>query len=135
MAITKNAIVDEIKKVVVNGYTLPVCSEYSGSLSDVDVDSGRSVNDGIMLRNRLRNDMHKLEFKYSLLTYDQALPIIKAVKPVFVNVEFFALDQGKRITRKMYVGDKTFNYIMAIPNGQSSFELCVQQLSFNLIER
>lgn len=130
-----NPINDEIKKVVVNGYTLPTCSEYAGSLSDIDVDSGRSVNDGIMLRTRLRNDMHKLEFKYNLLTYDQALPIIKAVKPVYVDVEFFSLDHGKRITRKMYVGDKTFNWTMAVPLGKNDFELCVQQLSFNLIER
>lgn len=130
----KNYDLKNIAIVKVDNYVLPQFSEYSGSLSDLDVESGRNVNGGVMERNRIRSDIHKLEFSYDILTYDVARDILQAIKPSSFNVEFFAIDLGKRITKKMYVGDKSFQWIMAIPKGKSDFEICVKDLKFNFIE-
>lgn len=120
--------------VKIGDYTLPVQSEYSGSLSDLDVDSGRNINDGVMVRNRIRSEIHKLEFSYDLMTYEEAKPILNAIEPKEFNVTFFSLEKGKMITRKMFCGDKTYSYTAAIPNGKTDFEIVVKDLKFNLIE-
>jgi hypothetical protein len=124
-----------VSLVKVDGTSLPYCSEYSGSLSDVDYDSGRTVNGGKMTRNRLRNDVYKLEFAYDLLTTSQASKILKLIKSEFFSVEFYAIDKNERITRQMYVGDKSFEWGMAVPKGKTSYEMCVMNLKFNFIEK
>lgn len=123
-----------VTEVTVNGTLLPTPSKYSGSLSDLDVDSGRSVNGGKMVRNRIRQGMYKLEFTYQLLTYDVAMKLLDLIDGEFFNVNFFAIDEGKKITKKMYVGDRKFEWTMAIPQGKTEYEIVVTNLTFNFIE-
>ena len=97
--------------------------------------TGRSVNDGILIRNRKRKGIYKLEFKYDLLTVDVAREILNHIEPVFFNVNFYAVDKGERITRQMYVGDRSFEWTLAVPLGKTEPELCITELSFNFIEK
>lgn len=119
--------------VKVNGTELPFCSTYKVTWTDTDLESGRNIN-AIMIRNRVRKDMYKLEFTYNLLDDDSVQLILNAITDVFFTVEFYSPLEKKRITRTMYCGDRSGEWI-TVRGDNGEYTLKMSGFAFNLIEK
>lgn len=119
--------------VKVNGTELPFCSTYKVTWTDTDLESGRNIN-AVMIRNRVRKDMYKLEFTYNLLDDDSVQLILNAITDVFFTVEFYSPLEKKRITRAMYCGDRSGEWI-TVRGDNGEYTLKMSGFAFNLIEK
>lgn len=119
--------------VKVNGTELPFCSTYKVTWTDTDLESGRNIN-AIMIRNRVRKEMYKLEFTYNLLDDDSVQLILNAITDVFFTVEFYSPLEKKRITRTMYCGDRSGEWI-TVRGDNGEYTLKMSGFAFNLIEK
>ena len=107
-------------KIKANGVLLPTPSDISVEIQDLDGDSVRPIATGVLRRNRIRSNMLK--------TFVDVVSILNAVTPTEFNVELYIPDHGIRGTKKMYAGNKKYNYI------RTKTGLKVQSFSFALIE-
>lgn len=119
--------------VKVNGTELPFCSTYKVTWTDTDLESGRNIN-AIMIRNRVRKEMYKLEFTYNLLDDDSVKLILNAITDVFFTVEFYSPLEQKRITRTMYCGDRSGEWV-TVRGNNGEYTLQMSGFAFNLIEK
>lgn len=119
--------------VKANGKELPFCSTYKITWTDTDLESGRNIN-AIMIRNRVRKDMYKLEFTYNLLDDDSVQLILNAITDVFFTVEFYSPLEKKRITRTMYCGDRSGEWV-TVRGNNGEYTLQMSGFAFNLIEK
>ena len=119
--------------VKVNGTELPFCSTYKVTWTDTDLESGRNIN-AIMIRNRVRKDMYKLEFTYNLLDDDSVQLILNAITDVFFTVEFYSPLEKKRITRTMYCGNRSGEWV-TVRGDNGEYTLQMSDFAFNLIEK
>lgn len=119
--------------VKVNGTALPFCSTYKVTWTDTDLESGRNIN-AIMIRNRVRKEMYKLEFTYNLLDDDSVQLILNAITDVFFTVEFYSPLAKKRITRTMYCGDRSGEWV-TVRGDNGEYTLQMSGFAFNLIEK
>lgn len=119
--------------VKVNGTELPFCSTYKVTWTDTDLESGRNIN-AVMIRNRVRKDMYKLEFTYNLLDDDSVQLILNAITDVFFTVEFYSPLEKKRITRTMYCGDRSGEWV-TVRGDNGEYTLKMSGFAFNLIEK
>lgn len=119
--------------VKVNGTELPFCSTYKVTWTDTDLESGRNIN-AIMIRNRVRKEMYKLEFTYNLLDDDSVKLILNAITDVFFTVEFYSPLEKKRITRTMYCGDRSGEWV-TVRGDNGEYTLQMSGFAFNLIEK
>ena len=119
--------------VKVNGTELPFCSTYKVTWTDTDLESGRNIN-AIMIRNRVRKDMYKLGFTYNLLDDDSVQLILNAITDVFFTVEFYSPLEKKRITRTMYCGDRSGEWV-TVRGDNGEYTLKMSGFAFNLIEK
>ena len=129
------SIENKLKVVVGTGsskYTMPYCSSYKVTLTDTDLDSGRNIN-AIMVRNRVRANMYKLEFSYSLTEDDDGQAMLKAITPESFPVTFYSPYTQSRVTKTMYAGDKTMEWVL-VRGDNGDFDLKLQSLAFNFIE-
>ena len=79
--------------LIVEGISLPDPSEMTPSDYDIS-DSERNAN-GKMISQIIREDVHKLECKWSKLEVDEYLLIRRAIKKKFgISVLFFLPDTG-----------------------------------------
>ena len=70
------------------------------------VNAGRNAN-AVVVGQKLGRDQSKIELKWSYLdadTWSQILTIFE--NNFFNNVTYYDMQKNKRITRKMYVGDR-----------------------------
>ena len=119
--------------VKVNGTELPFCSTYKVTWTDTDLESGRNIN-AVMIRNRVRKEMYKLEFTYNLLDDDSVKLILNAITDVFFTVEFYSPLEKKRITRTMYCGDRSGEWV-TVRGDNGEYTLKMSGFAFNLIEK
>lgn len=91
--------------IKINGQPLqPNPSKVTPGIMDIDRDSERTAS-GLLLRNRVAVK-RKLILTWEYVTREQAEAITRAVSPVFVEVEYDDLQEG-RITGTFYAGDRT----------------------------
>jgi hypothetical protein len=91
--------------IVVEGVALP--DPTSMTPSDYDLSDSERNAKGKMVAQIIREDIHKLELKWSWLTPDDYALIRRAVKKKFnLNVVFFSPDIGTPANYSMYVGDR-----------------------------
>ena len=94
--------------LVVNGKQLPM----------IKVDSGKQtvatlVNDsrnalGVFIGQKIGRDQSKVEYVAPVLTADEWSEILQLFETSFVNnVTYFDMVSNQKITRKMYVNDRT----------------------------
>lgn len=115
-------------KIKVNGVLLPTPSDISVEIQDLDGDSIRPIATGVLWRNRIRSNMLKVTLTWNLKTFVDVMSILNAVTPAEFNVELYIPDHGIRGTKKMYAGNKKFNYV------RTKVGLKAQSFSFALIE-
>jgi hypothetical protein len=91
--------------LIVEGISLPDPSEMRPSDYDIS-DSDRNAN-GKMITQIIREDVHKLECKWSKLEVAEYLLIRRAIKKKFgISVQYFCPDTGEKGTLIMYAGDR-----------------------------
>ena len=111
--------------LTVGGVALPAPNEYKVQLSDLDSSDTGRTEDGVMMRNRVRDGVAKISASWAALSTEDCAKILNAVAPDSVEVAYFF---GQTRTAKMYAGDRTAN-LKAAREGQAVWEV-----ELNLIE-
>ena len=114
--------------IKINGVALPTPSDIKVEIQDLDGESVRPVATGILRRNRIRANMLKVTLTWNLNTFVDIMSILNAVTPVEFNTELYIPDHGIRGIKKMYAGNKNYNYI------RTKEGLKAKSFSFALIE-
>lgn len=114
-------------EIKVNGVVLPSPIDFSYNLEDLDADSQRDVQSGILDRNRIRSDVFKISLTYGINDMDTVSKVLKAISPPTFVVELFDIKNNNRTTKTMYAGPKTAQ--MVCNNG-----VWIKGLKFNLTE-
>ena len=112
----------------VNGVAMPTPKSFTVNISDLDGETNRNAN-GDLIRDRIATK-RKIEIEYQPLDSEEVSLILKAISPVFINVEYPDPQEGKVISKVMYAGDKTIP-MYCIISGQPKWN----GLKFNLIEK
>lgn len=117
--------------LIVEGISLPDPSKMTPSDYDIS-DSDRNAN-GKMITQIIREDVHKLECKWSKLEDAEYLLIRRAIKKKFgISVQYFCPDTGEKGTLIMYAGDREtpILYFKGWEDGKPVYE----NVSLNFIE-
>ena len=111
--------------LTIGGVAMPTPNEYKVQLSDLDSSDTGRTEDGVMMRNRVREGIAKISASWAALSTADCAKILTAVKPDSFEVGYFF---GETRTAKMYAGDRTAN-LKAAREGQAVWEV-----ELNLIE-
>ena len=113
-----------------NGVLVKAPSSLQISYQSIDGDGSFRSLTGYMCRDRIRDNIVKLQVSWKYTTTDEANEILNAISGVFFPVSFYNPQTGKYDTRTMYVGDRSIN-VFSYRNENIEYT----DLSFNLIER
>lgn len=114
-------------KIKINGADIPAPVSLDYSLEDLDADSERDVNRGILNRNRIRSDVFKLSLTYAMNDLAQTSSILKSISPETFSVELLDVKSNKRVIKTMYAGPKSMQMIC-------NKGVWIKGLKFNLTE-
>lgn len=115
-------------KIIIDGAVLPAPSDIKVEIQDLDGESVRPVATGVLRRNRIRANMLKVTLTWNINPMTDVMSILNAVTPSEFSAELYIPDHGIRATRKMYAGNKSYNYI------RTKEGLKAKSFSFALIE-
>lgn len=104
--------------LTIDGVSLPEPSAYQVLLSDLDSESTTRNTSGIMLRDRIRAGVHKVDVKWDLLTRERLRLILNALSPASFQVTFLGMDTGEYITKKMYASDRNCELARCLKTAQ-----------------
>ena len=111
--------------LTIGGVAMPTPNEYKVQLSDLDSSDTGRTEDGVMMRNRVREGIAKISVSWAALSTADCAKILTAVKPDSFEVGYFF---GETRTAKMYAGDRAAN-LKAAREGHAVWEV-----ELNLIE-
>lgn len=117
--------------IQIDGVQLPNPTKYQIGMSDLD-GSGTTRNEaGVLVRNRIRQGVTKIELAFMLKGTD-ASTVLSLIEPSQVHVVYF--DPRSFETREIdaYVGDRSSNMLVYTPD--MKIEDIYWEISFNLIE-
>ena len=114
--------------ISIKGVAIAAPKSFQVQISDIDGESNRNAN-GELIRDRIATK-RKLELEWGPLSDSEISTILKAVKDVFFEVKFPDPQEGKILTKTMYVGDRTAPMYTYINN-----EAKWQNLKMNFIEK
>ena len=112
--------------LLIDGVALPAPNEYKVQLSDLDSSGTGRTEDGVMLRNRVREGIAKISASWAALSTADCARVLNAVTPDSFEVAYFF---GSMRTAKMYAGDRTTN-LKAAREGQAVWEVAVDLIEF-----
>jgi len=119
--------------ISIGGAGLPEPSDYTVSLSDMDSENTTRNTKGVLVRDRVRGGVYKIQIGWSGLTPAKLQQIASAVAPEKLSVSFFDPTTGtSNVSKEMYVGDRSAGlsaHMDESQRGNSRWDL-----SFNLIE-
>ena len=113
--------------VKVNGVVLPAPISIDYNYEDLDADSERDVNSGVLDRNRIRSDVLKISLTYSMDSPATIATVMQAISAATFTVELLDLKTNTRVTKTMYSGPKSMQMV-------KYDEAWVKGLKFNLVE-
>lgn len=117
--------------ISIDGTKLPNPTKYNVGMSDLDSPDTTRNEAGMLIRNRVRQGVTKIELEFKLKGKDLA-SVLSLIEPAQVQVEYFDPRVFEPRTIKAYVGDRNTNMIAY--NGQCAVEEIIWNVSFNLIE-
>ena len=112
--------------LTIDGVALPAPNEYKVQLSDLDSSDTGRTEDGVMIRNRVRDGVAKISVSWAALSTAECARVLSAVAPESFNVAYFF---GKVRTAKMYAGDRVAD-LRAAREGQGVWEVEVNLIEF-----
>lgn len=93
--------------ITINGTAMPEPSSISVSYQDLDSDSTKRNEKGVLQRDRVRQGVHKLSLRWPPLSQSDAETILNAVKPASFSVKYLDPATASYKTSTMYVGDRS----------------------------
>lgn len=117
--------------IAIEGVMLPWPTKYLVSMSDLDSSDTTRNEEGVLVRNRLRQGVTKIELAFTLRGQDASW-VLDLVKPDKVKVDYF--DPRLFVTRTIeaYVGDRSCD--LRVYHEGMTIEEMIWEVSFNLIE-
>lgn len=112
--------------IKINNKAIAVPTSCSIDISDIDGESNRNAK-GEMIRDRIAVK-RKINLEWKYLSLQELSVILKAVDDEFFSVSYPDPKEGKVITKRFYVGDRSaacYNYKMNL----------WENLKFNLVEK
>lgn len=91
----------------IDGVDLPAPSKYKPPNFDLDSEDSNRNELGIMQRDRIRDEIFKLELEWKGITSSQLATIKAAVKPAEFQATF--ITEVGPITKTMYAGDRNID--------------------------
>ena len=114
--------------IKINGVKLPDPSVYRVGRQDLDSENSGRNERGVLIRDRLRQGILKVELEWWAISNAKSNQILNAVKPSSVTVEL--LVEGRYETVKMNVGDRNSELVRFMGDmGKQAWNV-----SFNLVE-
>lgn len=86
----------------------PLAGGYSVTMQDLDSENTARSETGVLTRNRIRSDVHKISCRWNVTTSDLET-IMGAISGQEFNVSFYF--GGKYVNAKMYAGDKSISLL------------------------
>ena len=117
--------------IAINGKRLPNPTKYRVGMSDLDSADTTRNEAGVLIRNRVRQGVTKIELGFTLRGQDASW-VLDLVTPAQVSVEYYDPRIFQPRTINAYVGDRTCNMQVYTPN--MNVEDIWWEVTFNLIE-
>lgn len=117
--------------ITIDGTMLPRPTKYLVGMSDLDGSDTSRNEAGVLIRNRVRQGVTKIELAFTVRG-KTAAELLSLIEPAKVQVEYF--DPRTFEPRKIdaYVGDRSSNMLTYTPN--MGIEDIWWEISFNLVE-
>ena len=121
-----------INMLAINGNVIPLPSPDAAKQTTITVvDSARNAN-AVVIGQKIGRDQSKIEYRVPFLTGAEWSRILSIFDNSFVNsVTYFDQQKGKKITRDMYVNDRTAEPYAIDENGNVTVW---KDCAFNLID-
>ena len=113
--------------IKIDGRAIPAPTDYGVGIQDISKAERNARGDMIIERIATKR---KLELVFEFLPKSEHQQLLKAVAPVFFQVEYPDPETGAQRTGTFYAGDRTIGGLAYI-NGQMHWKDC----KFNVIER
>lgn len=117
--------------ISIDGTTLPNPTKYLVSMSDLDRSSTTRSEAGVLVRNRVRQGVTKIELTFTLKGKDVSW-VLNLIEPAKVHVKYFDPRTFESREIDAYVGDRSNNMLAYTPD--MSIEDIWWEVSFNLVE-
>ena len=117
--------------ISIGGAKLPNPTKYVVGMSDLDSSDTTRNEAGVLVRNRVRQGVTKIELAFTLKGSDVSR-VMSLVEPAKVRVKYFDPRTTQYREIDAYVGDRSNNMINYLP-GMSISDIW-WEVSFNLIE-
>lgn len=119
---------DEFNPIqAVDGHAIPCPSAYQWKLEDISASDAGRTEDTVMDKKRI-GQVVGIELSWQNVSIADAAKILQAFNPEYIKVTYLDAMQGKFVTSKFYVGNRTSPLYNAALGVWS-------KISFNLIER
>lgn len=115
----------------IDGIRMPNPTKYEVQLSDLDSSETTRNEQGVLLRNRVRQGVSKIALSWTAKTA-VVKTVLAAIQPAQVEVKFFHPEVGEYKTATMYASDRSCPLRLYTDDMSPSDALW--DLSFNLIE-
>jgi len=115
--------------ISIGGVDMPALSEYEVSLQDIDSENTRRTETGVLVRDRVRAGVYKIQAKWKV-TKTQLKTITDAIAPAQFSVTFFDPTTSTTPTVDMYSGDRNARLLYYDGSPDDS----LWELSVSLIE-
>ena len=117
--------------IYINNRALPNPTKYNVPTHDLDSSDTTRNEQGVLIRNRVRQGVVKVELSWTV-TASVVATIAPLVRPDKVVARFFNPQTGQYETANLYVGDRTCSMV-AYTEEMSPLE-SLWEYSFNLVE-
>lgn len=95
------------KYIKINGILIPTPDGYEWKISDLDLE-GKRNNAGGLIRRRIRENVHSLDFDWTYVDKDKFHAFIKEMKKLPPEFDLTFMDAtGELLTKRMYRADVT----------------------------
>ena len=112
--------------LLIGGVTLPAPNEYKVQLSDLDSSDTGRTEDGVMMRNRVREGIAKISVSWAAVSTADCTKILNAVTADSLDVSYFF---GEMRSARMYAGDRTAD-LRAARDGQAVWDVALNLVEF-----
>lgn len=117
--------------ISINNTALPAPTKYNVPTHDLDSSDTTRNEQGILIRNRVRQGVVKIELSWTA-TSSVIAQIAPLVEPEKVTAQYFNPQSNQFETANLYVGDRSCNLVM-YTDGMDLAD-ALWEYSFNLIE-
>lgn len=104
----------------IDSVTLPAPSTYKVKRSDLDSEATTRNSEGILLRDRVREGVYRIDVSWAGLEHSDYITVANALSPAKLTVEFFDPNSATTKTAEMYAGDRDAELVKYVKDGLKS---------------